>query len=63
MLQEELKSQCKHDANLKWRTLFLSFIDDGFGIFEGTKKDVEYWINQFTVYHTQTQPPKFRVFV
>ena len=27
---------------------FLRFIDDdGFGIMEGSKKDVEYWINQF----------------
>ena len=26
---------------------FLRFIDDGFGIFEGTKKDIEYWISQF----------------
>jgi len=24
----------------------LRFIDDGFGITEGTKKDVEYWIKQ-----------------
>ena len=38
MLQEELKNRCKHDVNLKWPTLFLRFIDDGFGIFEGTKK-------------------------
>ena len=47
MLQEELKNKCKHDVNLKWPKLFLRFIDDGFGIIEGTKKDVEYWINQF----------------
>ena len=38
MLQEELKSKCKHDANLKWPKRFLRFIDDGFGIIEGTKK-------------------------
>ena len=24
---------------------FLRFIDDSFGIMEGSKKDVEYWIN------------------
>ena len=47
MLQEELKNKCKHDEKLKWPKLFLRFIDDGFGIFEGTKKEVEYWINQF----------------
>ena len=47
MLQEELKNKCKHDVKLKWPKLFLRFIDDGFGIFEGTKNEVEYWINQF----------------
>jgi len=47
MLQEELKSKCKHDTKLKWPKLFLRFIDDGFGIFEGTKKEIEYWIIQF----------------
>ena len=47
MLQEELKKKCKHDDKLKWPCLFLRFIDDGFGIMEGTKQDVEYWISQF----------------
>ena len=32
---------------LKWPTLFQRFIDDGFGIMEGTKIDVEYWRSQF----------------
>ena len=36
-----------NDRKLKWPKLFLRFIDDGFGIMEGSKKDVEYWINQF----------------
>ena len=26
---------------------FLRFIDEGFGIMEGNKKDVKYWIDQF----------------
>ena len=47
MLQEELKKKCVNDQKLKWPKLFLRFIDDGFGIMEGAKKDVEYWINQF----------------
>ena len=47
MLQEELKRKCKHDKKLKWPSLFLRFIDDGFGVMEGNKKDVEYWILQF----------------
>ena len=38
MVQEELKNKCKHDEKLKWPKLFLRFIDDGFGIFEGAKK-------------------------
>ena len=47
MLQEELKKKCANDQKLKWPKLFLRFIDDGFGIMEGSKKDVEYWIKQF----------------
>ena len=47
MLQEELKKKCVHDKKLKWPTIFLRFIDDGFGIMEGNKKDVKYWIDQF----------------
>ena len=47
MLQEELKKKCVNDRKLKWPKLFLRFIDDGFGIMEGSKKDVEYWIKQF----------------
>ena len=47
MLQQELKRKCKHDAKLKLPTLFLRFMDDGFGIMESTKKDIEYWICQF----------------
>ena len=45
MLQEELKKKCVHDKKLKWPILFQRFIDDGFGIMEGGKKDVVYWIN------------------
>ena len=47
MLQEELKKKCANDQKVKWPKLFLRCIDDGFGIMEGSKKDVEYWINQF----------------
>ena len=31
-----LKEKCKTDIKLKWPTLFKRFIDDGFGIMEGT---------------------------
>ena len=47
MLQEELKKKCFFDKKLKWPILFQRFIDDGFGIIEGTKLDAEYWIKQF----------------
>ena len=47
MLQEELKKKCVHDKKLKWPTIFLRFIDDGFGIMDGNKEDVKYWIDQF----------------
>ena len=40
MLQEELKTKCVHDKQLKWPVLFQRFIDDGFGIIEGKKQDV-----------------------
>ena len=39
--QEELKKKCTHNFKLKWPKLFLRYIVDGFGIMEGTKKDVE----------------------
>jgi len=47
MLQEELKKKCAHDKKLKWPIVFQRFIDDGFGIMEGNKEDVKYWIDQF----------------
>ena len=39
MRQEEFKNKSKHDVT--WPKLFLRFIDDGFGIFEGTKNEIE----------------------
>ena len=38
MLQEELKKKCANDHKIKWPKPFLRFIDDGFGIMEGSKK-------------------------
>ena len=49
MLQEELKKRCVHDKKLKWPVLFQRFIDDGFGIINGRKQDIEYWIKQFNI--------------
>ena len=36
-------------ATLKLPILCERFINDGFGILEGTQNEVEYWINQFNL--------------
>ena len=46
MLEEELVIVCKN-KNVKWPIMFKRFIDDGFGIMRGNKKDVESWIYKF----------------
>ena len=46
MLEEELIIICKNE-NIKWPIMFKRFIDDGFGILRGNKKDVRTWINEF----------------
>ena len=53
MLQEELKRKCRND--IKWQTLSIRFIDDGFEIMEGTKKDVEIHLNQFRVLDNEVE--------
>ena len=47
MPHEELKEKCTNDTKLKMPKLFQRFIDDGFGIMECIKKDVDYWNKQF----------------
>ena len=49
MLENELRLKCKSEPKFKWPILFNRFIDDGFGVFDGTRKDVEYWITQFNL--------------
>ena len=49
LLENELRKKCMLDPQIKWSVLLKTFIDDGFGIFEGTKIKVEYWINQFNL--------------
>ena len=48
MLEQELKTICKA-KNIKCPTFLKRFIDDGFGIFIGTKKEFEFitWVNEF----------------
>ena len=45
LLEKELKE--KQDKKLVWPVLFKRFIDDGFGIFEGTIENITYWISEF----------------
>ena len=45
MLEEELVIIFKN--KVKWPILFKRFIDDGFGIINGNKKDVQMWIKEF----------------
>jgi len=37
----------KRDPKLIWPKVFKRYIDDGFGITKGSKKDVEYWVSEF----------------
>jgi len=48
MLEEELIIICKN-KHIKWPLMFKRFIDDGFGIMEGNRKDVQTWINEFNI--------------
>ena len=46
-LEMFLKEKCLINPNLIWPTFYVRFIDDGFGITKGSRKDVEYWIAEF----------------
>ena len=47
MLENELRRKCMNDPKLKWPILLIRFNEDGFGVKEGFKFPVEYWIEQF----------------
>ena len=42
-LEKLLLEKCKTDKKLIWPTLFRRFINDGFGVTKGSKKEFEYW--------------------
>ena len=46
-LEKLLLEKCKTDKKLIWPVLFKRFIDDGFGVTMGSKKEFEYWVSQF----------------
>jgi hypothetical protein len=47
MLEKKLKEQTKNDSKMIWPTLWRRFIDDGFGVTKGLRKDVEYFVHKF----------------
>ena len=46
-MEKILKEKTTNDPKMVWPMLFKRYIDDGFGITKGSKKDVEYWISKF----------------
>ena len=60
MLENELKAKCKTDPKLIWPILFKRFIDDGFGITKGDRKDVLYWILKFNELRKTVQIDKYK---
>ena len=59
MLENELKAKCCSDPKLIWPVLFKRFIDDGFGITKGLRKDVMYWIEKFNGLRKTVQIDKY----
>ena len=46
-LEKKLKEDTKNDPKMKWPSLWRRFIDDGFGVIKGLKKDVEYFVHKY----------------
>ena len=59
MLENELKMKCKSDPKLIWPVLFKHFIDDGFCITTGVRKDIIYWIEKFNELQSTIQINKY----
>ena len=51
--------KCKTDKKLIWPHLFRRFIDDGFGVTKGSKKEFEYWVAQFNLLRDTITIDKF----
>ena len=52
MLEQELETICKA-KNINCPTFYKRFIDDGFGIFVGTKTEFITWINEFNAFRKE----------
>jgi hypothetical protein len=59
MLEHKLKEQTKNDPKMIWPSLWRRFIDDGFGVIKGHKKDVEYFIHKFNLLVDSIKIDKF----
>ena len=59
-LEKILKEKTKHDPKLIWPKVFKRYIDDGFGITKGSRKDVEYWISEFNNLMESIKIDKFK---
>ena len=59
-LEALLKEKRKTDIKLKWPILFKRFIDDGFGVMEGTKLDFEHWVSEFNLLRQTITVDKFK---
>ena len=59
-LETLLKEKCKMDIKLKWPILFKRFIDDGFGVIEGTRLDFEHWVSEFNLLRQTITIDKFK---
>jgi hypothetical protein len=47
VLEKKLKENTKNDPKMIWPSLWKRFIDDGFGVIKGLKKDVEYFVHKY----------------
>ena len=59
LLENELKNKCKSDPKFIWPVHFKRFIDDGFGITTGLRKDLIYWIKKFNELRKTIKIDKF----
>ena len=51
--------KCKTVKKLIWLILFRRFIDDGFGITKGNRKDFEYWVSEFNLLRNSIKIDKY----
>jgi hypothetical protein len=59
-LENILRNKCVTDNKLVWPILFKRFIDDGFGVTKGSKKDFEYWVSEFNKLRETITIDKFK---